>query len=114
MVSFFCLKTSPRSKDYGQMCNQMLQITSFKQNKEKFRMGKATLTAVIGAGAAVMLLWFFFIVPQITNTPEVFEVSSENIGYIQLANNVGDPLSEPIKWCSSGMLMSRKLMEIML
>lgn len=79
------------------MCNPMLQITSFKQNKENFIMGKATLTAVIGAGTAVMLLWFFVIVPQITNTPEVFEVSAENIGYIQLADNVGDPLSEPIK-----------------
>ena len=97
IVSFFCPKTSHRSKESAYMCNQILQITSFKQKQENLSMGNATFMSVIGAGAAIMLLWFFVIVPQITNTPEVFEVSAENIGYIQLAENVGDPLSEPIK-----------------
>ena len=32
-----------------------------------------------------------------TNTPEVYEVSAENIGEIRLAENIGDTLSDPIK-----------------
>ncbi|WP_299292082.1 porin PorA family protein [Nitrosopumilus sp.] len=60
-------------------------------------MGKATLASVIGGGTVVMLLWLLVIVPEVTNAPEIIEVSDENFGYIQIAENVGDPLSEPIK-----------------
>ena len=44
-----------------------------------------------------MVIWFFYAVPELTNTPEVYEVSAENIGMIQLSENIGDPLSDPIK-----------------
>jgi len=35
--------------------------------------------------------------PELVNPPEVFEVSAENIGMIQIADSVGSPLSDPIK-----------------
>ena len=60
-------------------------------------MGKVALGTVLGSGAIIMLLWFFYAIPELTNTTEVYEVSAENIGMIQLAENIGDPLSDPIK-----------------
>jgi signal transduction histidine kinase len=52
---------------------------------------------VLGIGAIALMVWFFLIIPQITNSHEVFEVTAENIGFIQLADEVGGDLSEPIK-----------------
>ncbi|QLH05371.1 hypothetical protein C5F49_08595 [Nitrosopumilus oxyclinae] len=60
-------------------------------------MGKFTLAAVLGVGFLIMILWFFFAIPELVNTYDVYEFSSENIGFIQLADEVGAPLSDPIK-----------------
>ena len=55
------------------------------------------IIAVWGIGTLCLLMWFFYALPELTNTPEVFEVSAENIGMIQIADDVGEPLSDPIK-----------------
>jgi signal transduction histidine kinase len=60
-------------------------------------MGKFTLAAVLGGGSLIMILWFIFVIPELTNPVEVFEVSAENIGEIKIADEVGLPLSDPIK-----------------
>lgn len=53
--------------------------------------------AVLGSGAIILAMWIILGIPQFVNTADVFEVSAENIGMIQLADEVGGPLSEPIK-----------------
>lgn len=60
-------------------------------------MGKITLGGILASGVVVMSIWFFYAIPELTNPPEVFEVSAENIGMIQIADDVGSPLSDPIK-----------------
>ena len=52
---------------------------------------------VAGFGMAFLLVWLFVITPQLTNSDDVFEMSSQNIGEIQFADEVGMELSEPIK-----------------
>lgn len=56
-----------------------------------------SIIAVGGVGTLCILIWFFYTLPELTNTSEVFEVSAENIGMIQIADDVGEPLSDPIK-----------------
>ena len=63
----------------------------------KFHMGKSSLAAVLCGGSIIMILWFFVAIPELVNTHDVYEFSSENIGFIQLADEVGAPLSDPIK-----------------
>ncbi len=58
---------------------------------------KTNLGVVLATGFIIIIVWFFYAIPELTNTPEVFEVSAENIGMIQIADNVGEPLSDPIK-----------------
>lgn len=58
---------------------------------------KTNLAVVFGIGTIVLLLWFFFAVPELINTEYIYEVSAENIGEIQLADEVGAPLSDSIK-----------------
>ncbi|MBC8515767.1 MAG: DUF3068 domain-containing protein [Nitrosopumilus sp.] len=60
-------------------------------------MFNANLAIVLGAGTAVLLMWFFFAVPELVNTEYIYEVSAENIGEIRLSDEVGSPLSDPIK-----------------
>ena len=60
-------------------------------------MNKTGLGIVLASGSIIMAMWFIYAVPELTNTPEVFEVSAENIGTIQIADSVGGPLSDPIK-----------------
>ncbi|QLH03105.1 hypothetical protein C5F47_05850 [Nitrosopumilus cobalaminigenes] len=60
-------------------------------------MGKITLGGILTSGVVVMLIWFFYAVPELSTSPEVFEVSAENIGMIQIADDIGSPLSDPIK-----------------
>ena len=55
------------------------------------------LGTVLGSGSLIMLIWLFFAVPELINSTDVFEVSAENIGMIRVADEVGDPLSDPIK-----------------
>lgn len=53
--------------------------------------------ATVGVGVLCLVVWFFFGIPQLMSTPDFYEVSTQNIGFIQLTDEVGTPLSEPIK-----------------
>ena len=60
-------------------------------------MGKVAIGAAIGTGAVALLIWYAVFMPSFLNTPDIFEVSAQNVGEIQLADEVGGPLSDPIK-----------------
>jgi signal transduction histidine kinase len=60
-------------------------------------MGYKSLSINLGFGIFVMLLWLFVICPELKNTNDLLELTAENTGFIQIADNLGDPLSEPIK-----------------
>ena len=60
-------------------------------------MGSKSLSLNLGIGIFVMILWLFVISPELKTTNELLELTSENTGFIQIADNLGDPLSEPIK-----------------
>jgi signal transduction histidine kinase len=68
-------------------------------------MGKFTLVTVLGIGSIVMIIWFLFAIPELVNSTDILEVSAQNTGMIQIADEVGAPLSDPIKmvfdWDSS-------------
>ena len=51
----------------------------------------------IGIGVLCLTVWFFFVIPQLMNTPDFYEVSAQNVGTIQLADEVGSTLSDPVK-----------------
>ena len=60
-------------------------------------MGAKSLSINICIGIFVMILWMFVISPELKTTNELIELNAENTGFIQISDNVGDPLSEPIK-----------------
>ena len=53
--------------------------------------------AVLGIGVAFLLIWIFAITPELLTTPDILEITAENVGMIQFADEVGGELSEPIK-----------------
>ena len=60
-------------------------------------MGKYTVGGTIAIGATILVLWYTMFMPTFLNSTEILEVSAENIGEIRLADEVGGPLSDPIK-----------------
>ena len=60
-------------------------------------MGKYTIGGTIAVGAIILIVWYTTFMPSFVNSPEIFEVTTENFGEIQLADEVGGPLSDPIK-----------------
>jgi len=60
-------------------------------------MGSKSLSINIGIGIFVIMLWMFVISPELKTTNELIELTSESSGYIQVVDNFGDTLSEPIK-----------------
>ncbi len=60
-------------------------------------MKNKSIIAVGGIGTIFLFLWFLFAVPELIHTEYIYEVSAENIGEIQLADEIGALLSDPIK-----------------
>ena len=60
-------------------------------------MGKKSLISVASIGSICILIWVLLIVPDLTSSPDILEITARNIGTIQFADNIGDELSDPIK-----------------
>lgn len=60
-------------------------------------MGKYTIGGTIAIGAIILVAWYTVFMPSFENANDILEVSAENIGEIRLADEVGGPLSDPIK-----------------
>ena len=52
---------------------------------------------MLGIGISFLLIWIFAITPELLTSPDILEITSENVGMIQFADEVGGELSEPIK-----------------
>ena len=52
---------------------------------------------VLGIGVTFLLVWIFAITPELLTTPDILEITAENVGMIQFADEVGGELSEPTK-----------------
>jgi len=60
-------------------------------------MGSKSLAINLGMGIFVIVLWMFVISPELKATNDLLELNAENTGFIQVADYVGAPLSDPIK-----------------
>ena len=52
---------------------------------------------VLGIGISFLLIWIFAITPELLTSPDILEITAENVGMIQFADEVGGELSEPTK-----------------
>ena len=52
---------------------------------------------VLGIGIAFLVIWIFAITPELLTSPDILEITAENVGMIQFADEVGGELSEPTK-----------------
>ena len=52
---------------------------------------------VLGIGISFLFIWVFTITPELLTSPDILEVTAENVGMIQFADYVGGELSEPTK-----------------
>ena len=52
---------------------------------------------VLGIGIAFLVIWIFAITPELLTSSDILEITAENIGMIQFADEVGGELSEPQK-----------------
>ncbi|QDI88040.1 DUF3068 domain-containing protein [Candidatus Nitrosopumilus sp. SW] len=52
---------------------------------------------VLGMGLSFLLIWIFAITPELLTTPDILEITAENVGMIQFADYIGGELSEPTK-----------------
>ena len=52
---------------------------------------------VLGIGISFLLIWIFAITPELLTSPDMLEITAENVGMIQFADCVGCELSEPTK-----------------
>ena len=51
----------------------------------------------LGIGISFLLIWMFAITPELLTSPDILEITAENVGMIQFADEVGGELSEPTK-----------------
>lgn len=52
---------------------------------------------VLGIGISFLFIWIFAITPELLTSPDMLEITAENVGMIQFADCVGCELSEPTK-----------------
>ena len=52
---------------------------------------------VLGLGISFLVIWVFAITPELLTSPDILEITAENVGMIQFADEVGGELSEPTK-----------------
>ena len=53
--------------------------------------------AVLGLGVSFLFIWIFAITPELLTSSDILEITAENVGMIQFADEVGGELSEPAK-----------------
>ena len=67
------------------------------------------LFSIIFIGITVIIIWNFIVIQELISTPDVLEITAQNVGMIRFADNVGGKLSEPTKMIFD---WTRKVIEI--